>query len=310
MSVQIKLNGAKLISSGVRIGDRVIIKNAPPNIFNGNPDPNKFSGEFLVVGINDEETLLYDAFLNGATLNISLNPTTTGTVNYEVVHILSKDEQVDELVSYAKGIGYKRVVAIWPPSGKQQDGTIVNGSFIAASFASTKSTLPAQQGMTNYPINSVYELSYRNYFKKSQLKRLVDAGWCVFVQDAPGLPIHSLHQKTTDSLIFENSEISCVDTIDKISADIKAMYKPLIGIANISQDYIGVLHQRGDNYLFEAKNQKAPLCGALIIDGKIDSIRAQLNGQNLDIPKGTVEVTYSVEIGKPGNWIKVKLLVS
>ena len=121
---------------------------------------------------------------------------------------------------------------------------------------------------------------------------------------------HPYATSSTDTSTFANSELSCVTAEDKVSADLVAIFKPYVGPYNISQDYLSFLNSIGDQYFFRAKNEKSPKCGALILDGKIDSIRAQIGGQNLDVEQGAVEVTASVEIGKPANWIKIKLLVS
>ena len=284
-------------------------------MFGGSPDPNNFAGTFNVVSVEDETHLHYDGFLNGSALNLSLGSSLSGTVGYEIVHNLTKDEQIDVLLAYAAGLANKRVTLVWPPAAlvKNSDGTLtqVDGSFMASCLASAKSANPAQQGFTNFPIPGPYQLLYSNtYFTKTQLKRLAAGGYLVFVQDAPGANMYALHQHTTDMSTFSNSELSCVTAEDKVSADLVAIFKPYVGQYNISQDYLSFLNDIGDKYIYKSKTEKAPKCGSLILNGSIDSLRAQINGQNLDVAQGAVEVTASVEIGKPSNWIQIKLLVS
>jgi hypothetical protein len=132
----------------------------------------------------------------------------------------------------------------------------------------------------------------------------------VFVQDAPGANIYALHQHTTDMSTFSNSELSCVTAEDKMSADLVAIFKPYVGPYNISDDYLSQLNDIGDSYMYKAKTDKAPKCGALALNAKIDSILANIEGSNPTIPDGTIEVNASAEFGKPANWIKIKLLVS
>ena len=317
MAIQVTLPNARLVSEGAKIGDQVLLTNAPANMFTGGiPDPNNFKGQFLVTAIKNETDFEFDGFLDGTSLNLTLLHTLNAvTIGYEIVHNLTKDEQIDAILAYATKIAEKRVTLVWPPAAlvKNDDGTFtqVDGTFLASILASAKSANPAQQGFTNLPLPGPYELLYSNkYFSKTQLKRLAEGGVLVFKQDAPGANIYALHQRTTDTSAFENVELSCVTTIDKVSADLVAMYKPVIGPYNVTDDYLSLLNHMGDDYFYRAKSVKAPKCGPLVINGKIDSIRAQMNGQNLDIPAGVIEVTVSIEIGKPANWIQIKLLVS
>lgn len=316
MSMQLTFVGANFLEAGVRVGDQVLIANAPVDMMVGAyPNPNTFPGKFLVISVEDDMHLTYDAFLNGTALNLTLNGSATGTVDYQVVHNNSKDEMIDAALAYAASVADRRLTLIWPPVCviKNDDGTMteVDGTFLASCLASAKSANPAQQGFTNFPFPGPYQLKYSNtYFNKSQLKKLAEGGYLVLMQDAPGANIYALHQKTTATDTFANSELSCVTAEDKVSADLISIFKPYVGPYNISADYLSFLNSIGDQYMYKAKSEKSPKCGALILDGKIDSLRAQINGQNLDVPQGTVEVTASVEIGKPANWIKIKLLVS
>lgn len=305
------------ISSGVKIGDEVLMTGAPSNMFTQAIDPNDFMGTFNVTGIASETSLTYDAFLNGVPQNLTLNSgATSSTVDYKIVHNLTKDEQIAAIVAYAKNLQDKRVTLVWPPACyvTQADavaGLVTDGTFLAACLASAKSAYPAQQGFTNLPIAGPYQLLYsNNYFNKTQLKALVDAGVFVFVQDAPGANIYALRQVTTDPSSFENYELSCVTSEDKISADLISIIKPYIGKYNITQDYLTVLNDIANAYVYKAKSQKAPMCGALMLNGSVDSILANISGSNPAIPDGTVEVTVSAELGKPANWVKIKLLVS
>ena len=316
MSIQLSIPGATLISSGTRIGDEVLMTNAPSDMFGGTIDPNNFNGKFLVVSLESETDFTYDGFVNGSALGLTINGSAThAVIDYRIVHNLSKDEQVDAIVAYAAGLRSKRVTLVWPPAANVQnaDGTFteVDGTFLASILASAKSANPAQQGFTNFPVPGPYQLLYSNtYFNKSQIKRLVDGGVFVFVQDSLGSAIYAKRQMTTDPTIFTHAELSCVTAEDKISADLVSMFQPFVGPYNISQDYLSLLNQMGDSYIYRAKTQKAPKCGALMLDGKINSIRAHLNGQNADVPDGAVEVTASAELGKPANWVQIKLLVS
>jgi hypothetical protein len=300
-----------LIASGVKIGDQILITDAPVNMFSTTVDPET---QFLVTAITSSTGLTYDGFLQGIKLGLALG-SATGTPTYTIVHNLTKDEQVAEIINYATNIADKRVVLVWPPEAEvlNADGTtsVVDGTFIAACLASAKSAYPAQQGFTNFPIPGPYKLHYSNtYFTKTQLTALINAGIMVFTQDVPGNNISALRQVTTDPSSFENFELSCVTTVDKVSADLISIFKPYIGPYNITQDYLGLLSSIGDQYMYQAKSQKSPKCGSLVLNGTIDSILANIGGTNPTIPDGTVQINASIEVGKPANWIKIQLYVS
>ena len=318
--ITLVIPSANFIEAGLQIGDQVLMTGAPSNMFStATPpavDPNTFAGQFLVTSIVDAHTITYDGFINGDELYLNINGAATGTVTYTFVHNLSKDEQVALIVEAAQGYADKRVTLVWPPAAyatnaDAANGVVTEGSFLAACLASAKSAYPAQQGFTNLEIPGPYQLLYSNtYFTQTQLKTLVDAGIFVFVQDAPGANIYALRQVTTDTSTFENMELSCVTAIDKFSSDVVSILKPYIGKYNIDDDYLTLLSDVADEYIYEATHVKAPMCGALMLGANLNSILANMNGSNPSIPDGTVLVNISCEVGKPGNWIQVTLLVS
>ena len=318
MAITLTLTGKNFVTAGVKIGDEVQHTNAPLDLFTGAtpPNPNGFAGKFLVTAIGPNvDTLTYDGFLNGAALGLTENGSATGTVAYKIIHNLTKDEQIDNIIALVPGLASKRVTLVWPPAANvmNDDGTttLVDGTFMASCLASAKSANPAQQGFTNNPIPGPYELLYSNkYFNKSQLKRLSNAGVFVFMQDTKGANIYALRQRTTDTTTFINSELSCVTAEDKVSVDIKAMIQPFIGPYDITDDLLSFFNEIGDAYFFRATTVKAPKCGPLVISGKIDSVLANIGGSNPTIPDGTTQVTASIELGKPNNWTTINLLVS
>jgi hypothetical protein len=314
LSVDSNDHAVDFVAAGTKIGDEVKMSGAPSNMFSGGnaPDPNTFAGKFLITEVVGPTTIKYDGYLPNSSvpMNLTLNDSATGTIDYEIVHNLSKDEQVAEIVAIAQGLASKRAVLVWPPVALMQDGTQVDGTFIAACLASAKSANPAQQGFTNFPIPGPYKLQYSNtYFTKSQIKTLTDAGVMVFMQDAPGANMYAARQVTTDTSSFVNMELSCVTAVDKASADLVATFKPFIGPYNISQDFISFLHQLADNYFFKAINTKAPKCGGLLLDGSVTSILANIEGSNPEIPDGMTQIIADVAVGKPNNWTTINLMI-
>ena len=326
MSILVTLpNTAKLIDSGCQIGDEVRYTKTGPDALLAQAT---FTGTLRVTEIVSQSVFKMEGYnQDGTVANVSLNTASKaniGTVSYKIIHALSKDEQVQQIVGVANAYASKRVVLVWPPYGEIDDTStddstgvttvttrVVNGSYMAAALASAKSSYAAQQGFTNMGIPGPTRLKYSNdYFTKLQLDTLSAAGVFVFVQDSEGAQIYSRHQRTTDPSVFENAELSIVTAVDKVSLDLIATQKPFVGKYNITDDFLSFLQTTCERYLFDAKNHKEPMCGPLIIDGKVVAIRANLHGQNTDLSDGVIEETIAIETGKPGNWINVKLLVS
>ena len=308
---------ADLIAANVAIGDEVTYtKSGAGPMFQA---PNAtFASRMYVTEIVSSTQFKYEGYnADGTVANLAIVTATPtfGDVTYTITHHLTKYEQAEDVGKVATAFGSKRTVLVWPDEGTVIDDTgaevVVDGSFIASCLAGAKSAYPAQQGFTNLGIPGPYKLKHSNeYFTKLQLDSMSEAGVCVMVQDVDGAQIYSRHQRTTDVGIFENSELSIVTAVDKVSLDLIETCKPYIGKYNITDDFLKFLKHLGEQYLFSAKNNTAPMCGPLIIDGAVEGIRANLHGQNTDLAGGVVEMTIGIEVSKPANYINIKLMIS
>jgi len=338
-----------LFALGVVVGDQVIAipaqSSAPDPMFvYGSPaaafipEPANLlmypgmqsTGELRITQIISDRVFIMEGYkADGTVANISKNTTIKfpldnphsgalswgASISYQIVHALSKDDQVAEVAAVAQAFDSKRVNLIWPDKGViiDDDGAQqeVDGTFLCACFAGAKSAYPAQQSFTNLGFPGPYKLVHSNdYLTKLQMDDLSAAGVNVVVQDADGAQVYSRHQRTTSVSIFENSELSIVTAVDKVSLDLIETLKPFIGKYNITDDFLNFVHDASEQYLFSAKSQKAPMCGSLIIDGKVIGVRANLHGQNQDLSPGVVELTIGCEFPKPANYINIKLLIS
>ena len=318
-----------LIELGVGIGDEVLATpsatNPDPMFVTGSPAA-EFTGKLYVTQIISAQVFVMEGYnADGTVASISMNTTIKlgnhsgavafGTISYQIVHHLNKNDQIADLVATATAFDSKRVNLIWPDQGVVVDDAgveqLVDGTFLCACFAGAKSAYPAQQSFTNLGFPGPFKLQHSNdYFTKLQLDDLSAAGVNVVVQDADGAQVYSRHQHTTSVAIFENAELSIVTAVDKVSLDVIETFKPYIGKYNITDDLLNFVHDASEQYLFTAKSQKAPMCGSLIVDGKVVSVRAQLHGQNLDLPAGVVELVIGCEFPKPANYVNIKLLIS
>lgn len=315
--------GANFITNKVRVGDTVVLKTIKGSAFNATTNYLLKSGinplsydNLLVASVISESSIGVEAYKNDTSLNVAdanLSITTGDIVTLDILHNLTKDEQVDNIVAIIKSYGNKRVVLAWPPKADwliNDEIVTLDGSSIAAAFAAAKSNYQPHQSFTNLPFSGPHKLYYsNNYFTPSQLKRITDAGGMVFMQDADGAQIYTRHQKTTSTASIQEQEFSITCAVDAFSIGLKAIAKPFVGKYNITPDLLTGLAEVIDTYRFKCKNQKYAYCGPLIIGSKNLSIRANLEGDNTDLPKGTVEISVEIEIGYPANFIKVTVLV-
>lgn len=316
-----------LLDMQVAIGDEVIAMAAgvdPIFVTKNALDVDvAFTGKLYVTQVVSEQVFHTEGYnADGTVALIKLNTTIkagatldVGTVTYQIVHQLSRNDQVADVAAVATAFGSKRVNLVWPDAGividDQGNEQLVNGTFLCAALAGAKSAYPAQQSFTNLGFPGPYKLRHANdYFTKLQMDDLSAAGVNVVVQDADGAQVYSRYQRTTDTAVFENSELSIVTAVDKVSLDLIETIKPFIGKYNITQNFLNLVSEMSTQYLFSAKSQQAPMCGSLIVDGKVEGVRAQLNGQNLDLAPGVIELTIGCEFPKPANYVNIKLLIS
>lgn len=324
MAITITIAGETFLTKGVKIGDTVSIKEVkgnPPSAANyllKNGAAELDYDTLLVSEVVGETSFKMEAFKNDTAIPLveatHLNLAALETFKFDIIHNLSKDEQVDEVCAIARGYANKRTVLVWPPKAEyiiDEKVVTVDGSALAAALAAAKSIYPAQQSMTNMPFSGPNKLYYSNkYFTPTQINKLLENGVLVLVQDADGSGVYAKHQKTTSTTSIEEQEMSITNAIDKLSLDLESLAKPFLGKFNITQDLLTQLDDVFSDYLFQAKSNKAPYCGSLIIDYKSVTLRANLEGQNQDLPKGTLEISLNdVEIGYPANYINVKIYV-
>lgn len=334
--IALTFSGATFLTDGVRVGDALVPETVTNPAFTaantGNP---LVSGQLLVTGANpsaavlnytqllisevtSETALKVIPYLNGIALtdssqcaqySVALN--TGDHFAYQVVHTLSKDEQVALIAGQASAFGSNRVLYIWPPLADWDgNGTMVNGSAMAACVAAAMSAYPAQQSFTNLGFSGPNTLYYSNtYFTPSQLNLLSAAGVFVLVQDSVGAEVYARHQMTTDTASIQTQEFSITKAVDKLSIDMYGLVKPFIGKYNITDDLLTQLSDVLTQYLFSAQSNKSPYCGSLILSYSNLTLLANLDGQNTDIDPGTINIAVTVEVGYPANYINLQIFV-
>jgi len=266
----------------------------------------------IVTAVNTATNIVSATPVSAAGVELTIPTHAAFTCDFK--HVNTKQEQAQNIADAALGLKNKAMRVIAPQTVKvtNPDGTKTNLPSWAAAvvFAATRSSLPPHQGMTNYPLPVISGLEFSNeYFEKDQLDLMSESGVCVLVQDSESAPVYCRHQRTTDISTFDTSEISVVETVDEVSMEVESMIKPLIGVYNITDELLEIIETKLKDYIFIQKARKYPKCGSKILGGQILEIRAQLHGENLDVPKGRVLIHLKLEIGRPFNWATVTITV-
>ena len=322
-------SGVGFLAADVRIGSEVfvtsiagVIPDSTHYLFNtGGVTPMPLLpgihyDQILVTEIVSESSLKFAPCLRGIQLSVyNLATAAIDAVSFNLIYHYSKDEQVDLIIAKAQSLALKRILSIWPPKADWNDGNngivTFDGTALAAALSAAMSSYAAQQSFTNLPFAGPKKLYYSNdYFNKSQLKRLSGGGVFVLVQDAEDAQIYSRHQVSTSTVSVEEQEFSITKAVDKFSIDVYSLFKPFIGKYNIDGNLLTGLADILDTYAFAAQNTKAPYCGSLILSCTGKVIRANLGGKNTDLPKGTTEVSMTIEVGYPNNFVVIKIYVS
>lgn len=327
--ISLTYNNATFIADGVVIGDNVVFKTQTPSttkIFKINADgystytlAELLEIDGLDIKVSDvisATNIHVKGYLNG--VDVLEFVTTTHpqvTLTYDIMHNLSKDEQVDILCDLAKSYSSKRVVLVWPDKADWYDENnqlvTLDGSSIAASVAGAMSAYPAQQSFTNLPFAGPYKLYHSNdYFTPSQIKKLCNAGIFVLTQSVDGGQVTCKWQRSTSTDSVEEQELSITKAVDKFSLDMIDVVKPKIGKYTITQDLLTLITEAVENQAYASKTNKAAYCGPLILNYKNLAVRANLDGQNTDLPKATIEIAITVEVGYPANFINLLIYVA
>lgn len=323
---------AQFLTDGVKAGDTIEIP-LDPNSYG----PEAFSDRLLtytVASVLTENRILITAATDDtATAAVELPHyysrdlqnrflTTTGTnaMNYRVRRRLSKDAQVEALVTTAQSIRSKRATIAWPDTVQVSDlrnGSLrrstasvrtlagdVPGYYVACQVGGACAGLPAQHGLTNLGLSGVNVLRHsQTYFTEKQLTMLSDGGFFVMTQNTPGaLPI-CIHQLTTDPSALETGELSVVKNVDFISKFFLDLLEPFIGVYNVTQATQNAIFRAISDGSEGLTSRSLDRIGPPLISGQITSLKVS------DFDASRIEVYFRGVVPRPLNTIAFHLVV-
>ena len=241
------------------------------------------------------------------------------TLNYRISRTLSKDDQVDALVTIAQSFNSRRVILVWPNSvlvAGLVDGSKVRsvattaeaadaqpGYYLGAVIGGMTAGLPSHQGFTNLGVAGIDQIyNSTRYFSDTQLTELSDGGWFVFAQDNPSALPYCIHQLTTDPDTLETGEYSVVKNFDFISLFFMDILDDFLGIWNINEETLGFLRESLENGIDLLRLRKYARIGAPLNDAAITSVAESTASAD------RVEVYMNVDLPKPLNRIGLHLI--
>lgn len=323
---------AQFLTAGVKAGDTIEIP-LDPNAYG----PDAFTGRLLTFTVSsvltENRILITAAADDTATTAIELphyysrdlqarflDTTGTNAMNYRVRRRLSKDAQVEALVTTAQSIRSKRATLAWPDTVQVSDlrnGALprstasvrtlagdVPGYYVACQVGGACAGLPAQHGLTNLGLSGVNVLRHSNgYFTEKQLTMLSDGGFFVMIQNTPGaLPI-CIHQLTTDPSALETGELSVVKNVDFISKFFLDLLEPFIGVYNVTQATQNAIFRAISDGSEGLTSRSLDRIGPPLISGQITSLKVS------DFDASRIEIYFRGVVPRPLNTIAFHLVV-
>lgn len=232
---------------------------------------------------------------------------TLSAVVYRITRDLSLNEQAELLAGYATSLGSRRVVSTWPDVlavSVNALATKVPGYFAGAVVAGMTAGLPSQAGFTNLSITGfVGRENSDDRFSDAQLDIIAGGGNLILTQPVPDAALGIRHQLTTDLSTIFFQEYSVTKNVDLIARFFRTVYRPFLGIYNITDGLLDLLKTKGEGGLTFLKSQRVQRIGAPIRSGALTRIEESL------IQPDTVEIDIEIDVPLPLNNIKLTLLV-
>jgi hypothetical protein len=308
----IRDNNATFSTDLVKATDKLQV----PNPVTGTDYDTNTPYEYTVAYIPNENVVVLDT--NEDVIATNNEAPVADSLNFRIARDLTKDDQVDELVSIAASFDSRRVVLVWPDSievtglvdgSKTRSGTTAAaadaqpGYYLAGVVGGLTAGLPSHQGFTNLGIAGVDEINNSTrYFSDTQLTELSDGGWFVYEQKTPSALPSCIHQLTTEPTTLETGEYSVVKNFDFIALFFQDILDDFLGEYNINEETLGLLEQALDTGIDVLKLRRYAKIGAPINSAEVVSVEQHSTLAD------RVEIKMNCGLPKPLNRIGLHLV--
>lgn len=279
-------NTATFITSGVEIGDNVVIS----------------SVSYPVTAILSENRV--------SVLDAAMVLTPSSMYTYSIIRTMTPDQQVTALNAVTASLTSSRLVMVLPDqvlvAGVVNTLTGVAseqpGYYLSAAVGGMIAGLPPQQGFTFIGLAGIQQVfGTTGHFSDTELDSLGNGGWYCIVQDNPEAIPYCLHELTTDTTTLESGELMVVKNFDYVSIAYKNALQGFLGVYNVIPSTLDFLASAFDSVTTTLQLQVYPRIGAPILSATLTSI-APLAGE-----ADRVEMYGSVNIPRPLNAIGLHL---
>jgi hypothetical protein len=212
-----------------------------------------------------------------------------------------KDLTADTVQTRASTFKQRRMLYVFPDMVKASiSGTeeLLPGFYACAAIAGMTAKYPPQQGFTNLPMTGFTGVVGSNdTYSPKQLNVMAAGGAYILVQEAPGAPLISRHQLTTDLTQIETREYSITKVIDYCAKFLRVGLRKFIGTFNITTPFLDTLSsviQGMLGFLAEA---------GVILGGDLNNL-----AQDSTAPD-TVLVDVTLNVPFPCNYIRLTISI-
>lgn len=215
----------------------------------------------------------------------------------------SKFQKALNLQNLGKGYADHRFVMVMPDIALVSSGDTqaeVPGYFLACAVAGLISGSSPAQGFTNFPFAGFVGLKNSNFFfSEFQMDVIAAGGIFLFIQESLQAPVKPRHQLTTDVTSVEKRELSIQKADDFVAKFIRAQVRGLIGINNISPEFMNNTLKPQTNGIIES------LVGDRIVGRNTQMLRMEQSATKPD----SIEIDIRIEHLYPANTLDYTLIV-
>jgi len=245
-------------------------------------------------------------------LTLSADPTngfwgTLEGVSYAITDDLTVDQKASAVAGYAASFANRRLISVVGDTAIMTVGgvaTLLPGYYFGCAIVGLVAGLPSQQGFTNMSLTGFTgRANSDDVFDDEQLDIIAGGGNLVISQDVDQAPVYVRHQLTTNSSSIQFRELSITKNVDLIARFFRGLYRPFIGIYNITDTLLDLLKTTSESGIDYLKNQVAPRVGGVLRDGSLSSL-----GED-PLQNDSVIIVLDCKIPYPLNNIRVTLVI-
>lgn len=296
--------GSFLSLGGPAVGDTVV--------FSDNATATQYSGSVSSIDSNSSLTVRLETLPAGtAQINARVNSSIVYVGKKDIQ--ADKDAQVEDLISVITPLTSnvdtaRRLVMVYPGQVNVGEEAGLPGYYLTAALGGMLAAFEPHRPKNQIAVSGIADIEYSNlgYFSDSQIDRLSDSGYFVFIQETPGGLPFCVHQVTAAYRDYastqEYSELSVANTFDYVSSVFKSSLQPYVGVWNIIPQAFSSIAASLDSAILSLQSENSDRIGAPLISGTIVTVEPS------EADAGTVNVVLEVQLPRVLNKIVLEIV--